>query len=251
MSISAGLVLVAGPAVEGSAAAEARPADASTADRASAKGRSRARRSRGTRICTGGGKQRRCRWQPAFAGHGVGSTRLRAEPLPSATGEIVLTAVNFRETYEVDILDDQGRFDEAALAALDRGFRCRRTREHRAVDPRLYVVLSIIYDHFGKRPIELVSGFRFQRNESSRHYHAAAMDIRIEGVSIKDLYAFAESLDTGGMGIGIYPRAGFVHIDYRAPGEQSYRWTDRSGPGDESRGKKPSKRWTRQPKPTS
>ena len=31
------------------------------------------------------------------------------------------------------------------------------------------------------------------------------------------------------MGIGIYPASGFVHIDFRAPGDPSFRWTDWSG----------------------
>jgi len=134
-------------------------------------------------------------------------------------------------------------FDEKALAELDHVFRCKRTGETRAVDPRLYVTLSVIYDHFGGKRIDLVSGFRYQRQEGSRHFHAAAMDIVVPGVSMRDLRDYAESLDTGGMGIGIYPRAGFVHVDWRAPGEPSYRWVDKSGPGGKSRGKRPSRRW--------
>jgi hypothetical protein len=58
------------------------------------------------------------------------------------------------------------------------------------------------------------------------------MDIRVPGVSVQTLYDFAASLDMGGMGIGRYPTSQFVHVDWRAPGEKSYRWTDYSGPGD-------------------
>jgi uncharacterized protein YcbK (DUF882 family) len=97
------------------------------------------------------------------------------------------------------------------------------------VDPRLYQVMSIIYEHFGKQRIDLVSGFRNQTNEKSRHYHASAMDIRVPGISTQALYDFAASLDTGNMGVGRYPRSDFVHIDFRAPGEKSYRWTDYNG----------------------
>jgi hypothetical protein len=57
------------------------------------------------------------------------------------------------------------------------------------------------------------------------------MDIRIKGVSINEMYAYAQTLDPGGMGMGIYPNTGFVHVDYRAPGEPSYRWVDLSGHG--------------------
>ena len=94
-------------------------------------------------------------------------------------------------------------------------------------------MLSRIYDHFGKR-IELVSGFRNQKRTSSFHFHGSASDIRIPGVSDKVLHKFVQSLDTGGMGIGIYPRAGFVHVDIRP--EPSYRWTDYAPPGIERHG---------------
>jgi hypothetical protein len=68
------------------------------------------------------------------------------------------------------------------------------------------------------------------------------MDIRIEGVTIDELYAYAESLDMGGMGVGLYPTSQFIHFDYRAPGEPSYRWTDWTAPGsDTDRPRKPSK----------
>jgi hypothetical protein len=53
------------------------------------------------------------------------------------------------------------------------------------------------------------------------------------------------------MGIGQYPRMGFVHIDYRAPGARSVRWTDTSGHADGSDpGKQPSRSWVRR-KPNS
>ena len=54
------------------------------------------------------------------------------------------------------------------------------------------------------------------------------MDIRVDGVSPKQVYQFVQTLDQGGMGMGIYPNSHFVHVDFRAPGEPSYRWTDYS-----------------------
>jgi len=184
-----------------------------------------------------------------FSGHGVDREELRTEAVSKPSGDVWLYSANFREEVKVNIYDSSGGFDDEALAQLDHIFRCKRTGEQRAVDPRLYETVSVIQDHFGKR-IELVSGFRFQENETSRHFHASAADMRIEGVSIRELYDYAETLDTGGMGIGIYPRSGFVHVDWRAPGEPSYRWTDRSPPERDSGGKRPSHRW-RGKKPTS
>jgi uncharacterized protein YcbK (DUF882 family) len=228
-----------------------------TAAQADAKGKAR------------GAKKRRAK---VFSGHGVDRTVLRKAPVPKASGDIWVYSVNFREEVRVNIYrkdgpaqasaamtavgqaraasdqdasaqSDPGReLDEEALAQLDQVFRCKRTGEVRAVNPRLYETLSVISDHFGGKRIDLISGFRFQREEGSRHFHGSAMDIRIPGVSIRELRKFAESLDTGGMGIGLYPRANFVHVDWRAPGEPSFRWVDRSSTR-KTGGKRPSRRW--------
>lgn len=178
---------------------------------------------------------------PLFAGHNAAHSRLGTEPLAKPSGHVRLRAENLGEDVEVDIYKPDGRFDEAALAKLDDMFRCVKTGEVRAVRRELYEQLSRISDHFGGKRIVLVSGFRFADRNSSRHYHASAMDIRIPGVSINAMYRYAESLDAGGMGIGLYPTGGFIHVDFRAPGEPSYRWTDYSG---HSSGKKATKKKT-------
>jgi len=180
-------------------------------------------------------KRKSCRRVAIFSGHNADRSSLRTEPLEKPSGNIALINENFGgEKLDVNIYKADGSLDEAALAQLDEIFRCKRSNEVRAVDPRLYEMLSRVYDHFEGKRIELVSGFRFTERDSSRHHHASAMDIRIPGVSIKEMYAYAESLDQGGMGVGLYPTSGFIHFDYRAPGEPSYRWTDLSGPGSGS-----------------
>jgi len=168
---------------------------------------------------------------PVFSGHNAAKSTLRTEPLDRPSGEVWLFSDNVGEEVHANIYKADGSFDDDTLARLDVLFRCTKTGEVRAVRAELYEQLSRIYDHFGK-PVHLVSGFRFAERNSSRHYHASAMDIRVPGVSIYQLYAYAESLDIGGdgaMGIGIYPTSGFVHVDFRAPGEPSFRWTDYSG----------------------
>ncbi|MEZ4369004.1 MAG: DUF882 domain-containing protein [Kofleriaceae bacterium] len=204
-----------------------------------------------TKVCksvtTGKGKRKKtkrsCKRVKTFQGHGVARAQLRTAPLEQPSGELAVWSENLGEGVTVNIYakDAQGRptgeFDDAALAALDEVFRCRRTQEVRAVDPKLYEQLSRMLDHFRSqeggedRRFELVSGLRYSERNSSRHHHASAADVRIKGVSIREMYDYAESLDPGGMGIGIYPTSGFIHFDYRAPGEPSYRWTDLSGPG--------------------
>src|SRR5262245_34403610 len=190
----------------------------------------------------------------AFSGHNAAKSSLRTEPLTKPSGNIWVRAENLNEEIQVNIYKPDGSFDDAALAQLDELFRCTRTGAVRAVRAELYEQLSRFYDHFEGKRIDLVSGFRFEERNSSRHYHASAMDIRIKGVSINTMYKFAESLDAGGMGVGLYPASGFIHVDYRAPGEPSYRWTDTSGPGqnnERDRKKKPSHRTHPARKPTS
>ena len=45
------------------------------------------------------------------------------------------------------------------------------------------------------------------------------------------------------MGIGIYPRSQFVHIDVRSP--PSYRWIDYSPPNSNAAEKRPPRGWKR------
>jgi len=149
--------------------------------------------------------------------------------LARPSGDVWVYAENLGEQVKVNIYKSDGSFNDAALAQLDDLFRCVRSGEVRAVRPQLYEHLSRIYDHFGGRRIDLISGFRFVDRSSSRHYHASAMDIRVRGVSLRAQYAYAATLDTGDMGLGFYPTSNFIHVDFRAPGEPSYRWVDRSG----------------------
>ena len=73
------------------------------------------------------------------------------------------------------------------------------------------------------RPVNVISGYRSPSTnwmlcERSRgvarnsfHMQAMALDIRVPGGRISDLYRAACSLGAGG--VGYYPRANFVHID--------------------------------------
>jgi uncharacterized protein YcbK (DUF882 family) len=170
---------------------------------------------------------------PAFSGRLARADELSNDPLVKPSGHLELYAVNFREELTVDLYEEDGSFSADALDQLNHIFRCKRTDTEKAIDPHLFEMLSRVYDHFGKR-IELVSGFRNQNRTSSFHFHGSASDIRIPGISDTELHKFVASLDTGGMGLGIYPHAGFVHVDIRP--EPSYRWVDYSPPGTSDMG---------------
>jgi uncharacterized protein YcbK (DUF882 family) len=226
------LLLVAGLAAGALSGLGSAHADPAKSPRASAR---RSINDQGTmRQCTERSGKQSCRRVAVFQGHNAAVSALRSEPLDKPSGDVWLRAENLGEEFRGNIYKSDGSFDDASLAKLDDLWRDTRSGDVRAVRAELYEHLSRICDHYPGQRVDLVSGFRFHERDSSRHYHASAMDIRIKGVAIRELYNFAESLDVGrdnggALGVGIYPTSQFIHVDFRAPGEPSYRWTDWSG----------------------
>jgi len=175
-------------------------------------------------------------------GRVVPESELRKEALPRPSGNLKLVSVNFGdEPVDVNIYNEDGSYNIEALHKVDHMLRCKRTNDEKPIEPRLVAILSHIYDHFGGKPLEVVSGYRNQQKETSFHYKGAASDIRISGVAPKKIVTFANSLDTGGMGIGIYPKSLFVHVDVRPL--PSYRWIDNSRANPDAREKQPPRTW--------
>ncbi len=108
-----------------------------------------------------------------------------------------------------------------------RELRCRDGTDTVMVDEALTVVLQCIREHFGK-PVTITSGYRTAAHnaavggaKSSQHLYGRAADIRVQGVSVEDVAAYAESLMPDWGGVGRYPAkagraAGWVHVDTRA-----------------------------------
>ena len=93
-------------------------------------------------------------------------------------------------------------------------------------------VLDLIYHaamHFDMFHVHLISGVRHDRG-GSRHSHALAADIVLPGVEDEELASYFRA--QGFCGVGIYTRAGFVHVDTR---DTSYFWLDWSLPGRRNR----------------
>ena len=188
--------------------------------------------------------RRKGRHAGRFSGRVVPEEQLRTEPLARPSGNIhLVSAADPNDQAKVNIYNKDGSYNIEAMDELNHVLRCRRTDVEKLMDPQLLTYLSAVYDHFGGKPLEVVSGYRNQRKLSSNHTKGTASDIRISGVGIKQIKAFAETLDRGGMGIGIYPVSGFVHIDVRPP--PSYRWTDYSPPNSNAAEKRPPRSWKR------
>jgi uncharacterized protein YcbK (DUF882 family) len=216
---------------------QAAPADGEGDATGGTKPKGKARRSRGGR---------RAKHAARFEGRVVPESALRKDPLDPPSGDQEINTVNTNESVKVNIYNEDGSYNIEALRQLDHVLRCRRTDAEKPIEPRLFTLLSHVYDHFGGKPLELVSGFRNQRKQTSNHFKGTASDIRINGVTPKKIEAFAETLDTGGMGIGIYPRSQFVHIDVRPL--PSFRWTDYSPPNPDAPEKRPPRGWKKRKK---
>ena len=114
-----------------------------------------------------------------------------------------------------------------------RELRCRDGSDTVMVDEALTVVLQCIREHFGKA-VTITSGYRTAAHnaavggaKSSQHLLGRAADIRVQGVSVEDVAAYAERLMPDWGGIGRYPvkagrTTGWVHVDTRAT---KSRWT--------------------------
>lgn len=114
-----------------------------------------------------------------------------------------------------------------------RELRCRDGTDTVMVDEVLTVVLQCIREHFGK-PVVVTSGYRTAAHnaavggaKSSQHLYGRAADIRVKGVSMEDVAAYAERLMPDWGGVGRYPvkagrPTGWVHVDTRA---DKSRWT--------------------------
>ena len=114
-----------------------------------------------------------------------------------------------------------------------REFRCRDGSDTVLVDEGLVVLLQCIREHFGKA-VTITSGYRTAEHnakvggaKSSQHLLGRAADIRVQGVSVEDVAAYAESLMPDWGGVGRYPvkagrATGWVHVDTRAT---KSRWT--------------------------
>ena len=127
-----------------------------------------------------------------------------------------------------------GVLDWNAWAELNRFFRSWRTHEAHPMAPRLLELLVKIQATYGGRRLEIVSGFRSPGERDSlsqsNHFEGDAADIRIPGVSNRELFELCRRLPD--VGCGLYPNGAHVHVDVRS---RSAIWVDLSGYGDGAR----------------
>lgn len=135
------------------------------------------------------------------------------------------------DKLEVQLLGRRGHLAPQALAGLGKILRFYPTGEKIAIDPRLAALIGAVSDHFGGRPLHVVSGYRpytpAQYTPHSNHNLGRAMDFSVEGVPNTVVRDFCRTFRNAG--VGYYPNSTFVHLDVRAG--KAY-WVDYSRPGE-------------------
>ena len=127
-------------------------------------------------------------------------------------------------------VDKKGKVTPLAETEVSKLFGATTPRP--ATDPRLIRLLAKVSDHFGSRPIRVVSGYRTRSFfEDSRHKLSCAVDFSIPGVENVVVRDYLRSLSD--VGVGYYPNSSFVHLDVR---DASTYWVDYAGPGEAPRG---------------
>jgi len=170
---------------------------------------------------------------PGFEKPSHGRAAARRWGSPKTRGVVSLYRIASAEKRRIRLLDAQGRVPPVALHQLRELLKPRGSKSTKQPNTRLVRLLARVSDYFGGREIQVISGYRkpggYTRN-TSRHVAGEAIDFRIPGVPLEALRDYCAKL--GKVGIGLYPRGQFVHLDVR---KADAHWTDWSGPGEAPR----------------
>ncbi|MCR5878474.1 YcbK family protein [Phenylobacterium sp. J367] len=129
------------------------------------------------------------------------------------------TGDRFNEVYFAN-----GRYVPDALAEAMRVLRDWRTGEQKMMEPALFDALHAINTRLEtNQPFQIISGYRSPKTNAalhakskgvasnSQHTLGKAVDVRIQGVDLRNLQKAA--LNVGAGGVGFYPKSNFVHVD--------------------------------------
>lgn len=131
------------------------------------------------------------------------------------------------ERVEMPLLDCEGHVRPEALRAVSVLARPRgtpRPADDAPVEPlheELLVRLQHLGDTFRGHDIEIFGGLRPNARESSRHRHARALDLRVDGIPLARVRDALVTLER--TGVGYFPNSVFVHVDVR---DERHAWVD-------------------------
>lgn len=158
---------------------------------------------------------------------GAGALALTPELLKAAVLNeryLLLYSPNTGESIRQVYWTPRDGYVREAIGQISWTLRDHHNNQVKVFDPNVLDQLYALQLQLGLgRPINVISGYRspstnWMLSEGSRrvarnsyHMQAMALDIRVPGGRISDLYRAARSLGAGG--VGYYPRSNFIHID--------------------------------------
>jgi len=151
------------------------------------------------------------------------SASARAAATPGAR-HLALVHTHTHERIDVVYAVDQA-YAPQALRALNHFLRDHYSGEVGVIDPTMFDLLHRVRREFGgEQAFEVISGYRCPTTNRrlretrgggvasrSLHMEGRAIDVRLPGVSLRDLRDAGLSLRGGG--VGFYPGGQFVHLD--------------------------------------
>lgn len=161
------------------------------------------------------------------AAGGVGALALAPELLKAAVLReryLLFHNPNTGETVRQSYWTPREGYVREAINDISWALRDHHNEQVKLFDPNVLDQLYALQLQLDLgRPVDVISGYRSPSTNwmlcersrgvarNSYHLQAMALDIRVPGGRVSDLYTVARSLGAGG--VGYYPRANFVHID--------------------------------------
>ena len=159
-------------------------------------------------------------------GAALGLTSIALPAWSQGLGEVRRASLKNLHTGDAfnEVYFENGRYLPDALADAQRVLRDWRNGEEHFMDPRLFDALHAIQGRLETRaPYQIISGYRSPKTNAmlharssgvasnSQHTYGKAVDVRVEGVDLRNLHKAA--LDVSAGGVGFYPVSNFVHVD--------------------------------------
>ncbi len=134
---------------------------------------------------------------------------------------IAFLRVRTGERETLGLFTKKGELDKGAVTKLSYLCREKVTNKVKRPNVRLVKMIQAVSEEFPGKPIEIISGYRQSEvsGRESQHAFGRALDFRITGVPLNQIFRFCKSQPRSGC--GIYPRSGFVHMDAR---EKNATW---------------------------
>jgi len=138
--------------------------------------------------------------------------------------KLAFNNLHTRERLSLFYAEDSNYIPES-LDTLNHFLRDHYSGDVGKMDPELFDLLFQIRQTLSsKEPFQIISGYRSPKTNSmlkntrgggvakhSLHMEGKAVDIRLNGVPLKDLHEVALSMRGGG--VGFYPGQQFIHVD--------------------------------------